>query len=335
MVTERLRRLLTILKLIQTGRATPDSLARKCGLSRRTIFRDIEAIRTNGIPLVFNEEQRRYYLAQDFFLKSTHFTPAEALALITLAFEIGDQSKFPFFAAARNASLKLVSVLPQELKEYVAKIGDSVQYLVEPRNRLDEHETQFDLLLKASFRHLAAAITYQSPVEPDEMQLTLYPYVIFFSCRSWYVVGHSSLHDETRTFNVGRIRKIVLTGELFAVPGNFQLDEYLGNAWHLIPESGADSQVILRFSPKVAQNVSEVAWHKTQKIVPLENGGIEFHVTVSGVNEIAWWVLGYGKEVEVVSPPSLRQIIRQHVEAMTEIYSKPDVSEHDTSEPEA
>ena len=320
MVTERLRRLLTILKLIQTGRATPDSLARECGLSRRSIFRDIEAIRTAGIPLVFNEEQRRYYLAQNFFLKSTHFTPAEALALITLAFEIGDQSKFPFFAAARNASLKLVSVLPQELKEYVAKIGDTVQYLVEPRNRLDEHENQFDLLLKASSRHLAVAVTYQSPAEPGEMRLTLQPYVVFFSRRSWYVVGYSSLHGETRTFNVGRIREIALTGESFAMHGNFHLDEYLGNAWHLIPESGQDSHVILRFSPKVALNVSEVAWHKTQKIVPLDNGGIEFHVMVSGINEIAWWVLGYGKEVEVVSPLSLRRIIRQHVEALAEMY---------------
>ena len=323
MVNERLRRLLTILKLVQTGRATPDSLARECGLSRRTIFRDIEAIRTVGIPLVFNEEQRRYYLAQDFFLKSTHFTPAEALAVITLAYEIGDQSQFPFFAAARDAALKLVSLLPSDLKEYVAKIGDSVQYLVEPRNQLNEHETQFDLLLKAQSLHFAVGMTYQSPAEPDEMRLQLHPYVIFFSRRSWYVVGHSSLHEETRTFNVGRIREIALTGESFDVPHRFKLEEYLGNAWHLIPESGADSHVILRFSPKVAQNVSEVAWHKTQKIVPLDGGGIEFHATVSGVNEIAWWVLGYGKEVEVVSPLALRKIICQHVKAMTEIYTKP------------
>ncbi len=323
MVTERLRRLLTILKLLQTGRATPDSLARDCGLSRRTIFRDIEAIRTAGLPLVFNEEQRRYYLAQDFFLKSTHFTPAEALALITLALEIGDNSKFPFFAAARDASLKLVSVLPQELKEYVASFGDSVQYLVEPRNPLDEHENQFDLLLKSYSQRLAVNITYQSPAEPEDMRLVLHPYVIFFSRRSWYVVGRSSLHQEARTFNVGRIRAIEPTGESFVVPSQFKLDRYLGNAWHLIPEPGRDSQVVLRFSPKVAQNVSEVDWHKTQKIVPLDDGGIEYHVTVSGVNEIAWWVLGYGKEVEVVSPPSLRRIIRQHVEKMAQIYRVP------------
>ena len=320
MVTERLRRLLTILKLLQTGRATPDSLAQECGLSRRTIFRDIEAIRNAGIPLLFDEEQRRYYLVQDFFLKSTHFTPAEALALITLAFEIGDSSKFPFFAAARDASLKLVSVLPSELKEYVAAIGDSVQYLVEPRNQLDEHESQFNLLLKGYTERIAVTITYQSPAEPDDMHLTLQPYVIFFSRRSWYVVGRSSLHQEVRTFNVGRIREIRLSNEEFVVPSQFKLDKYLGNAWHLIPESGPDSRVILRFSPRVAQNVSEVDWHKTQKIVPLENGGIEYHVTVSGVNEIAWWVLGYGKEVEVVSPPSLREIVRRHAEEMVQTY---------------
>jgi len=242
------------------------------------------------------------------------------LALITLALEIGDGSKFPFFAAARDASLKLVGILPPELKEYVASIGDSLQYLVEPRNQLDEHESQFDLLLKSYSERRAAAVTYQSPAEPGEMWLILHPYVIFFSRRSWYVVGRSSLHQEARTFNVGRIREIELTDEPFIVPSQFSLEKYLGNAWHLIPEPGPDSKVVLRFSPKVAQNVREIDWHKTQKIVHLDDGGIEFHVTVSGVNEIAWWVLGYGKEVEVVSPPSLRQIIRQHAEAMMAMF---------------
>ena len=218
--------------------------------------------------------------------------------------------------------MKLVSILPPDLKEYVARIGNSVQYQTEPRNPLDAHATQFDLLLKAQSLCFAVVITYQSAAEPNDMQLTLYPYVIFFSRRSWYVVGHSSLHGETRTFNVGRIRTIELTSELFAVPGKFQLDDYLGNAWHLIPESGPDTHVILRFSPKVAQNVSEVNWHKTQKIIPLDTGSIEYHVTVSGVNEIAWWVLGYGKEVEVLSPPSLRQIIRQHAESLVKTYSE-------------
>ena len=219
----RLRRLLTILKLVQTGRATPDSLARECGLSRRSIFRDIEVLRTAGIPLVFNEEQRRYDLAQDFFLKSPHFTPAEALDVITLAYEIGDQSQFPFFAAARDAALKLVGILPPDLKDYVARIGDSLQYLVKPRNQLNEHETQFDQLLKAQSLRYAVRITYQSPAEPGEMRLVLHPYVIFFSRRSWYVAGHSTLHQETRTFNVGRIREIALTSEIFEVPKQFKL----------------------------------------------------------------------------------------------------------------
>ena len=106
MVTERLRRLLTILKLMQTGRATPDSLARECGLSRRTIFRDIEAIRNSGIPIVFNEEQRRYDLVQDFFLKSTHFTPAEALAMITLALEIRRSFQIPVFCSRKGRGVE-------------------------------------------------------------------------------------------------------------------------------------------------------------------------------------------------------------------------------------
>ncbi|MCL2349559.1 MAG: hypothetical protein FWC50_15010 [Planctomycetaceae bacterium] len=69
--------------MLQSGRATsPESLAVSCGLSKRTVLRDIEAIRVSGIPLVFDKDNQRYDLVQDFFLKPTYLTPDEALALV-------------------------------------------------------------------------------------------------------------------------------------------------------------------------------------------------------------------------------------------------------------
>jgi len=34
-----------------------------------------------------------------------------------------------------------------------------------------------------------------------------------------------------------------LDGEHFTLPSGFSIDRYLGNAWHLIPEPGADEEV--------------------------------------------------------------------------------------------
>ena len=51
-----------------------------------------------------------------------------------------------------------------------------------------------------------------------------------------------------------------------------------------------------------------------------DDGSADFHVTVSGLNEISWWVLGYGDQAEVLEPPELRQLIAQHAQRMADQY---------------
>ena len=57
--------------------------------------------------------------------------------------------------------------------------------------------------------------------------------------------------------------------------------------------------VCIRFSPKVTRNVEEVLWHPTQQTSLIEDGSLRYEVDVDGLDEIAWWVLGYGKEAVV------------------------------------
>jgi len=163
-------------------------------------------------------------------------------------------------------------------------------------------------------------IVYQSPAENEQITTRLSPYRLLFSRRSWYVIGRSSVHRGTRTFNVGRIRKLEGTEESYQIPRGFSVDRYFRNAWHLIPEKGPDRQVVIRFSKKVAQNVAEVVWHKTQRLQRNPDGTLDFHVTVSGLGEISWWVLGYGDQAEVLQPPELRSIVAGHAARLIQRY---------------
>jgi proteasome accessory factor B len=140
------------------------------------------------------------------------------------------------------------------------------------------------------------------------------------------VIGRSSLHRGTRTFNVGRIVRLEPLDDPYEIPRGFSIDRYLRNAWHLIPEPGPDREVVVRFARKVAQNVAEVAWHKTQRLQFLPDGSLDFSVTVSGLSEIAWWILGYGDQAEVLQPPELRQIIVGHAVRMLQRYGERHVS---------
>jgi proteasome accessory factor B len=287
---------------------------------RRTVFRDFDVLREAGVPLVYDDRQQRYALAGSFYLPPTSFTAEEALALIVLCHEMGDRSQLPFFGPALSAVVKLEGLLPARLRQQLGQVSAAISIRIGPSSGLHGRTSMYHQLLQAVGQHHAVRIHYGSLTEGQEISTKLAPYRLLFSRRSWYVIGRSSLHRSVRTFNVGRIRNLEPLEESYEIPRSFSLDRYLGNAWHLIPEPGPDQRVVIRFQPRVATNVAEVRWHATQQIAFRCDGSMDFSVTVSGLDEISWWILGYGDQAEVLEPAALRQIIAAHAAQMCRCY---------------
>lgn len=289
-------------------------------MSRRTIFRDLDALRRVEVPLVFDEDQHTYCIPGQYFLPPTNFTAEEALAVLVLCHEFGADGHLPFWRAARDAATKLEHVLPAELVRDLRQITPAIHIKVDATNSLDGQRSIYEQLVAAITKRQPVGITYDSLHERERLQTRLHPYKLLFNQHTWYVIGRSGVHKEVRTFNVGRIAHLELLPDSFDIPKSFSLDRYLRNAWRLIPEEGPDVEVHLRFRPQVARNVREVAWHRTQRAVELADGSLDYRVTVSGLNEISWWILGYGDQVEVLSPEPLRQRIRERAKKMVEMY---------------
>lgn len=290
-------------------------------MSRRTIFRDLEVLRRAGVPLRYDEAHQGYHLVHSTFLPATHFTPEEVLALIVLCDDVGSRSQLPFLEPARTAALKLAGTLPDRLREHLRAGGETISIRLAPTNPLEGRKAFYDQLQAAIAQRRSVRIRYESLSEGEEICTRLHPYRLLFSRRSWYVIGRSSVHRETRTFNVGRIRSLEVLDDRYQIPRGFSVERYLRNAWHLIPEKGPDHEVVIRFSPLVAKNVAEVAWHRTQRVKFNPDGTLDFRVTVSGLHEISWWILGYGDQAEVLQPVELRRLIAQRARRLAERYA--------------
>jgi predicted DNA-binding transcriptional regulator YafY len=318
----RIQRLLELIGLLQAGRGyNTDALAQACGVSRRTVFRDLDLLRLSGVPLLYDEKQERYRIPGACLLPPTNFTPQEALSLLVLCHELGNGSGLPFLGPARTAAVKIESSLPNRLRDELREVTAALRIQPPPINPLTGCQPVYEQLLAAAAERRGVRIRYGSLAEGKEIVTRLSPYALFFSRRSWYVVGRSSLHRAKRTFHLGRVRQIEPLDDRFEVPRGFSIERYLRNAWHMIPAKGRDRQIVVRFSKLVAQNVAEVNWHKTQRVVFHADGSADFHVTVSGLNEISWWILGYGDQAEVLQPAALRRLIAERAKRMVEKYS--------------
>ena len=71
----------------------------------------------------------------------------------------------------------------------------------------------------------------------------------------------------------------------------------LGSCWG----GGEPVTVRIRFSPAVADMIAESKRHPTQLNTPQPDGSIVMEVSVSSIQEIATWIMGYGKDAQVLN----------------------------------
>jgi predicted DNA-binding transcriptional regulator YafY len=201
-------------------------------------------------------------------------------------------------------------------------MANSIRFLPLKLSNVAGKLTSYNTLLDAIDQRRAIELVYSSLTEWETITTTLHPYTIVFYNHTWYVVGHSSMHREVRTFNIVRIESLKILSKRFSIPSTFDLDARIGNAWSLIPDTGPDDRVVVKFGSLVAENVAQVNWHKSQRTHAHPDGSLTFRATVSGLSEIEWWVLGYGDQAEVKSPAKLRRKIAVRTRNMAKIYER-------------
>ena len=320
----RVVRLLTTLS--KTGASpdkgyTADELAKLFGISRRTLFRDLKEIQGIGLQPTLSSSHRGYALPPEQFLPPINLNLQEALGLFLLVHKMRNQIQMPFKHSAIMAMMKIDGCLPPRVRNYCesalarisTKAGAQRTALTKPG--LDNI---FTLLQSAVAQRKKVRVEYDSLNDGKIISCDVSPYHLLYNQRAWYIVGLSSVHKAILTFKLNRMRSAAILNEQFEGNNDFDLAEYLGCAWSMMPE-GKMYHVRLRFTPKVANNVAEVNWHKSQQVMRDPDGSATIDFRVDGLGEITWWILGYGDQVEVLAPAVLRKNVAEVAKRVVEI----------------
>jgi predicted DNA-binding transcriptional regulator YafY len=306
----RLPRLLRLVTLLHSGRAkSVADLMGELGVSRRTLFRDLNALEQAGVPY-YHDAIAGYRIASSFFLPPVNLTVPEVLGLLLLAKAAAGQRKRPLLGSALSAVNKLASIVPEPVRSACVQVMEGVTVQPSPQVNGDVESRHFSLLQRCIDEGRACQIRYTSPTD-GALSLRFDPYALHFSSRAWYVLGfsHHEQHQEIRVLKLVRLADVEPLRLRFDKPSGFRISDKLGCAWQLIPE-GKTYQVELEFSPMVATNVSEVRWHDSQSHEMLPDGRCRMRFEVDGLREIAWWLCGYGDQVRIIKPAELRKRVR-------------------------
>jgi len=136
-----------------------------------------------------------------------------------------------------------------------------------------------------------------------------------------YLVCRYESHDDNRLLAACRIKKAMRLERTFNRPEDFSIDEYIAEG-HVDFGEGDQIKVELLFNPDAGRHLRETPLSDDQVVTETKDGRLRVTATVADTLQFMWWILGFGKQIEVTKPASLRKAIAEQVLSMAKIYQK-------------
>ena len=309
-------RLLSMLFLFQSRRQwTVSQLSAELDVSDRTVHRYIGMLEEMGIPL-YSERgpYGGFSLLRTYKLPPLIFTPEEATVLYMGARLVEDIWGKPFHDAVTGVTAKLDNVLPDDIRQEVARAQRSLVVMTSASRDYSPYHT-----LMADLRECMAAgrrvtIRYHS-FSRVETERQVDPYALSFRWGNWYLVGYCHLRDELRTFRIDRINQLTHGKDTFELPRDFDAVTYLeaNLTWQ------NQYQIAVQMDEAVASEMRERGSDWMQ-VSDNPDGSVTVNFEADDLNWAAGWVLSWGRFARALEPPALIEQVKQSALAVIAKY---------------
>ncbi|MFF3286316.1 helix-turn-helix transcriptional regulator [Streptomyces sp. NPDC003023] len=312
-------RLVSILLLLQTrGRMTAAQLAEELEVSVRTVYRDVEALHSAGVPLYGDAGHAGgYQLLAGYRTRLTGLSAGEAEALF-LSGVPGPAAELGLGSALAAAQLKLRAALPERLRDQADRMRSRFHLDAPGWYAAADEVPHLTAVADAVWHSRVLEIRYRRWKEPTDVDRRLEPYGLVLKAGRWYVVAGPG----PRTFRVDQILELTAAPEEFEAPEDFDLAAY----WK---EYQADfharlhrEEALVRLSPvAVARLTGRAAAALAETGSPEADGWTRAVLPIESRERAYAEFLALGDEAEVLGPPALRARIAATVRALAARYT--------------
>lgn len=300
----KINRLLEItIILLNKKTITARELAKRFGVSTRTIYRDIEVLSSSGVPVYMNRGNGGgISLLENYYLQKTLISEQESESLL-LALKTLQATKYP------------------ELETIIEKMGA----IFKNARYTDWVEIDFSHWgsspnEKNKFNDLKGAILQQNVIKFDYINADgnrssrfVEPEKLFFKGNSWYLYAYCQNRQSYRVFRISRVKNIVVTAEKFIqrVLAQTKKDENKDFSKPLI-------ELRLRFQPKVLNRLYDD--FDDYYLTKNKDGSFDVEVVFPEDEWVYGYIMSFGNYVEVLEPKHVRKIIVDRMKQALKFY---------------
>ena len=251
----------------------PKDIAERLGMSVRNVYRDLRALEGEvGLPT--GRTAAGGASCAGAFLPPLKLTLSEAMAVFLgarLMVRYADKYDPDLGVCVREARGSAAGRAPRAR----ARSLDVLQDAPLDTDFID-HVRQ---LTRAWAERRVVEIEYEGAAYEgrpgDRSRRTIRPFLIEPSLQTHalYLIGWDEDRNAMRTFKIERIRDVRVTPRTFEPPEGATLERDLRRGWDIIADQPA-TEVVIRFSPTVADRVLETTWHPLQHTERTPDGGL-------------------------------------------------------------
>ncbi|MDH7577081.1 MAG: transcriptional regulator [Bacillota bacterium] len=318
-----LARIYIIDQMIREGKyPNVPALAEKLEVSKRTVERDLEAMRDlMSAPLAYSRKRRGYFYREEFVLPRLDLSEGELIGLLLGEKLLGHYAGTPYEAMVRRALAKIELILPEHVSVDFSFLQEVISFDETPvRGDRDRLLEVYTLLNQALKERKVIAVKYYTASRGEWSSREVAPYHLRYDDGAWYLIAFCYSRGEVRIFALDRIKEIRLTERCFKIPEDFSVTAFLANSFG-IERGPAPQEVVIYFDSYQARWIRERRWHPSQVIEEQEDGGVILRLKVSGLGEVRRWVLGFGSHARVMAPSTLRAEIQRELTRMLCCYT--------------
>ncbi len=138
-----------------------------------------------------------------------------------------------------------------------------------------------------------------------------------------YLVGPFWDYGNVVQIALHRVHSVQPTSKSVHIPGGFNIDTYIEKqAGFSYPTGSGHIGLVLIFSGGAGTHLEERPLSEDQITVHLEDDRLQIQATVLDTDDLAWWILGFGPNVEVLKPAVLRKKVAEITSDTAAIYSR-------------
>lgn len=276
-----------------------DDIAEYFNISRRTVFRDLRSLNELNVPITW-DKYHGYGIMRGYTIPPLMFTSKQLATIMMGISFVKSQIDQTLVEDAKSVELKINSVLPPELQDFMCNLSDKT--VTDPyyiNRSYKKKGGDWFTIYSAIAQKKSIRFSYRDKIKENITTRIIDPLLMVYYTDHWNVMGFCHTRKAPRNFLLNRMSDIAISEEPLLTNNTFDKEELL---YHT---NGNNSLVEIILNKHIKESFFSSLPAKIIEQKPINENKIVIKFYFDNLDFLNHWLLRFTNNITIQSPIEL------------------------------